>query len=53
MDTAYFAYPRASFNHLSVSTVDRSEKYIIVNINKNGEQFFEEILQDVKEYIEQ
>ena len=30
-----------------------NKKHIIVNINKNGEQFFDKILEDVKGYIQQ
>lgn len=59
MDTAYFAYDWKKTLH---STLDHaklrgwtlhSEKYIIVNVNKNGERFFDAIFQDVKAYIQQ
>jgi len=49
MDTAYFAYDRNKSRHALPVT----RNYIVVNVNKNGERFFHEILQDVKEYIQQ
>lgn len=61
MDTAYFAYDRKKIPHQSstgaLHAPHRSEKsrcgYIIVNVNKNGERFFDAIFQDVKQYIQQ
>jgi len=52
MDTAYFAYDRKKILHSTLWTI-HSEKYIIVNVNKNGEKFFDKIFDDVKEYIQQ
>ena len=52
MDTAYFAYDWKKTLHSTLWTL-HSDKYIIVNINKNGERFFDEIFEDVKEYIQQ
>ena len=46
MDTAYFAYDRNKIKR-------DPQKYIIVNVNKNGERFFDVIFQDVKAYIQQ
>lgn len=47
MDTSYFSYDRDTV--ISKST---TEKYIIVNLNKNGEHFFDEIVKDIKSYIQ-
>lgn len=48
MDTSYFAYDWESVNEKNVR-----QKYIVVNINKNGENFLGDIINDVKYYIEQ
>jgi hypothetical protein len=48
MDTAYFAYDRSK-----VLRQQNEKKYIIVNVNKNGERFFNEIFKDVQDYIQQ
>ncbi len=53
MDTSYFAYKRDSFHRFNVSTFQRSEKYIVINLNKNAEKFLPEIIQDVKKYYKQ
>ncbi len=61
MDTAFFAYDRKKIPHQSskdaLHASLRSETtrcgYIIVNVNKNGEKFFDEIFKDVKAYIQQ
>jgi hypothetical protein len=48
MDTSYFAY---EWNNVSVDEEKKIEKsYIIVNLNKNAEQFFDELVQDIKSY---
>lgn len=47
MDTAYFAIDRAK-----VKKSKKKEKYIVVNLNKNGERFLEEIGKDIKIYAE-
>lgn len=53
MDTSYFAYDRKSFHHLSTSIAQDTKKYIIINLNKNAEQFLPEIIQDVKRLYNQ
>ncbi|MFA5748236.1 MAG: polysaccharide pyruvyl transferase family protein [Candidatus Absconditabacterales bacterium] len=46
MDTSYFALNnRKSYKHLS------DKKYIIVNINSRGQQFFKNLVDDIKHYI--
>lgn len=52
MDTAYFAYDWKKTLNSTLWTL-HSDKYIIVNVNKNGEKFFDAIFQDVKTYIQQ
>ena len=48
MDTSYFAYER---NNVSVDEENNIEKpYVVVNLNKNAEQFFDELVQDIKSY---
>ena len=50
MDTSYFAYD------WSKVTIDKEKKiekpYIVVNLNKNAESFFDELVQDIKRYSE-
>lgn len=46
MDTSYFAYDWKSVNEKNIR-----QKYIVVNVNKNGEQFLDDIIQDVQYYI--
>lgn len=53
MDTAYFAYDRKKVQNAEFRVQSWSNKYIIVNVNKNGEKFFDKIFQDVKTYIQQ
>ncbi len=48
MDTSFFAYDWDSVNEKNVR-----QKYIVVNINKSGEKFLDDIINDVKYYIEQ
>jgi len=49
MDTSYFA-----FNwHVLAKEEKENWKYIIVNINKNGEKFLNDIIKDIKYYIEE
>lgn len=49
MDTAFFSYER------KLKTQDTrlkiKNKYVIVNLNKNAEKFFDEVIADVKEYV--
>lgn len=47
MDTSYFAYDWKK----RYPKTDR--KYIVINLNKNGEQFLPEIIQDVKKLYNQ
>ena len=48
MDTSYFSYDREK---VSLSGDERIEKpYIIINLNKNAESFFDELVQDIKHY---
>lgn len=48
MDTSYFAYER---NNVSLDSEKEIEKpYVVVNLNKNAEQFFDELVQDIKSY---
>ena len=46
MDTSYFAYDRKKHKH-STFKIQHS-KFIVINLNKNAEQFLPEIIQDVK-----
>ena len=48
MDTSYFAY---EWNNVSIDAEKKIEKpYVIVNLNKNAEQFFDELVKDIKSY---
>ena len=50
MDTSYFAY---DWSKVAVDKEKKIEKpYIIVNLNKNAESFFDELVQDIKRYSE-
>ena len=49
MDTSYFAY---DWNNVVLDKDKKIGKYIVVNLNKNAEQFFDELVKDVKNYIE-
>lgn len=51
MDTAYFAYDRFLSPNPSPSEKG-AFKYIVVNINKNGAKFMDEIVRDVQHYLE-
>ena len=46
MDTSYFAYDWKSVNEKNVR-----QKYIVVNVNKNGEQFLDDIVHDIQYYL--
>jgi hypothetical protein len=48
MDTSYFAY---DWDKVSLSGEKKIEKlYVVVNLNKNAEKFFDELVQDIKFY---
>ena len=48
MDTSYFAY---DWDNVSLNNEKKIEKpYVIVNLNKNAEKFFDELVQDIKSY---
>ena len=48
MDTSYFAY---EWDKVSLSNEKKIEKpYVVVNLNKNAEKFFDELVQDIKSY---
>ena len=48
MDTSYFAY---DWDEVFVSEEKKIEKpYVVVNLNKNAEKFFDELVQDIKSY---
>ena len=50
MDTSYFAY---DWSKITIDKGSGMEKpYIIVNLNKNAESFFDELVQDIKHYAE-
>jgi polysaccharide pyruvyl transferase WcaK-like protein len=53
MDTAFFSYDRKKIKNEELKMKNEGKKYIIVNVNKNGERFFDAIFQDVKAYIQQ
>ncbi|MCX6823092.1 MAG: polysaccharide pyruvyl transferase family protein [candidate division SR1 bacterium] len=58
MDTAFFSYDRRKIENgkprLPAGRLKMEDKkYIIVNINKNGEKFFDKIFADVQDYIQQ
>ena len=46
MDTSYFCYPRDK-----VESLPRTEKTVLINLNKNGEQFFEELIKECETLI--
>ncbi|MCX6825318.1 MAG: polysaccharide pyruvyl transferase family protein [candidate division SR1 bacterium] len=46
MDTSYFAYDRKKHKHSTLKI--QHSKFIVINLNKNAEQFLPEIIQDVK-----
>ena len=46
MDTSYFAYDWKTVNEKNIR-----QKYIVVNVNKNGEQFLDDIIKDVQYYV--
>ena len=66
MDTSYFAYPRTTpligTSHTPLIGGDvpqdcgtegvKNGRYIIVNLNKNGEQFLPDIAKDVTNYLQ-
>ena len=48
MDTSYFAY---DWNKVSLDGKKKVEKpYVVVNLNKNAESFFDEMVEDIKSY---
>ena len=48
MDTSYFAY---DWKNISLNDKKNIEKpYIVVNLNKNAEKFFDELVKDIKSY---
>lgn len=48
MDTSYFAY---EWDKVFLTDEQKIEKpYVVVNLNKNAEQFFDELVQDIKYY---
>ena len=48
MDTSYFAY---EWNKVSLDEEKKIEKpYVVVNLNKNAEQFLDELVDDIKTY---
>lgn len=50
MDTSYFAY---DWNKVSINKEKKTGKpYVVVNLNKNAENFFDELVQDIKRYSE-
>lgn len=50
MDTSYFAY---NWNYVSLNKEKITKKpYVVVNLNKNAEGFFDELVQDIKRYSE-
>lgn len=50
MDTSYFAY---DWNKVSLDEKNGIEKpYVVVNLNKNAEKFFDELVGDIKTYSE-
>ncbi len=48
MDTSYFAYEWKSVNEKNVR-----QKYIVVNVNKNWENFLDDIIHDVQYYLDE
>jgi len=50
MDTSYFAY---DWGRVSLEGEKMIEKpYVVVNLNKNAEDFFDELVNDIKSYCE-
>ncbi len=49
MDTSYFAFNWKALEHDKL----KKWKYIVVNVNKNGEKFLEDIIKDIKYYLEE
>lgn len=41
MDTSYFAYPRSM-----IKKIPQTQKTVLINLNKNGEQFFEDLVKE-------
>ncbi len=48
MDTAYFSQERKTIKN---SELRIKNKYIVVNLNKNAEKFLDEVIEDVKWYV--
>lgn len=48
MDTSYFAYDRKKKKY-----EESEKKYVVINLNKNAEQFLPKIIQDVKKLYNQ
>ena len=46
MDTAYFAYDRKTIKN-------KTQKHIIINLNKNGAHFIDQLLKDIKSFVDQ
>ena len=46
MDTSYFAYPRKE-----IKKIPQETKTVLINLNKNGEQFFEELIKECETLI--
>lgn len=47
MDTSFFAYPRADFRS------SKKEKIALINLNHNGSDFFEQLVQDCRDLLQQ
>ena len=53
MDTSYFAYDRREVSSYDGKEEKKIQKpYIVINLNKNAEDFFDELVQDVKYYCD-
>lgn len=48
MDTAYFSQERKTIQNLKNET---KNKYIVVNLNKNADKFMDEVIDDVRWYV--
>ena len=48
MDTSYFAYEWKNVSLVSEKNIEK--RYIVVNLNKNAEKFFDELVEDIKSY---
>jgi hypothetical protein len=48
MDTSYFSY---DWSCVSKKNIDK--EYIVINLNKNGEQFFSELVRDIRHYCDE